>query len=321
MTHRLYVGTIGEGLFRSLDGGATFRRACDGMPFVECDVRALIVRPDDPATLYLGSEMGVFASRDGADSWSQLSALGDEQVWALWMHPARPERILAGTCPPGIWYSSDRGASWERARTTMTRDCPRIRHNRVTSLLGHPDDPDTLWAGVEIDGVHFSCDGGRTWSPLGDGLSSRDIHGLARVPTCDGETLLASTNNDLNRSTDGGNTWQPLRVNRSLPWPYCRGLAQKVGDPLTVLMGTGDGPPGAEGSVARSADGGITWELARLPGRTNSTVWNFAVHSSDPELIYAASVSGQVYRSADGGASWQKLAREFGEIRALAWTP
>ena len=25
--HRLYVGTIGEGLFRSLDGGETFRRA------------------------------------------------------------------------------------------------------------------------------------------------------------------------------------------------------------------------------------------------------------------------------------------------------
>ena len=42
--HRLYVGTIGEGLFRSLDAGRTFRRACDGT-FVECDVRALAVHP------------------------------------------------------------------------------------------------------------------------------------------------------------------------------------------------------------------------------------------------------------------------------------
>ena len=33
--HRLYVGTIGEGLFRSLDAGRTCRRACDGT-FVEC---------------------------------------------------------------------------------------------------------------------------------------------------------------------------------------------------------------------------------------------------------------------------------------------
>jgi hypothetical protein len=29
--HRLYVGTIGEGLWRSTDGGAKFVRACDGM--------------------------------------------------------------------------------------------------------------------------------------------------------------------------------------------------------------------------------------------------------------------------------------------------
>jgi hypothetical protein len=50
-------------------------------------------------------------------------------------------------------------------------------------------------------------------------------------------------------------------------------------------------------------------------------MWNFAVHAADPNLVYANSVSGQVYRSVDGGASWLKLPREFGEIRALAWTP
>jgi photosystem II stability/assembly factor-like uncharacterized protein len=57
-----------------------------------------------------------------------------------------------------------------------------------------------------------------------------------------------------------------------------------------------------------------------MPGRANSTMWNLAVNAADPELVYASSVSGQVYRSTDAGASWQKLDREFGEIRALAWT-
>jgi photosystem II stability/assembly factor-like uncharacterized protein len=50
-------------------------------------------------------------------------------------------------------------------------------------------------------------------------------------------------------------------------------------------------------------------------------MWNFAVHAADPQLIYASSVSGQLYRSTDGGTSWRRLPREFGEIRALAWTP
>ena len=58
-----------------------------------------------------------------------------------------------------------------------------------------------------------------------------------------------------------------------------------------------------------------------MPGRANSTVWTFAVHPAVPALVYAASVSGQVYRSTDGGTTWQKLPREFGEVRALAWTP
>ncbi len=58
-----------------------------------------------------------------------------------------------------------------------------------------------------------------------------------------------------------------------------------------------------------------------MPGRANSTIWNFAVHPADPQLIYASSVSGQVYRSLDGGSSWRRLAREFGEVRSLAWAP
>jgi photosystem II stability/assembly factor-like uncharacterized protein len=133
--------------------------------------------------------------------------------------------------------------------------------------------------------------------------------------------MLASTNNDLNLSTDGGGSWQPLGVGRSLPWPYCRGLAQQAGRPEVIFLGNGDGPPGTAGVVARSTDGGATWRETRMPGRANSTVWNFAVHPADPDLVYASSVSGEVYRSTDGGAGWEKLPREFGEIRALAWAP
>ena len=131
---------------------------------------------------------------------------------------------------------------------------------------------------------------------------------------------MASTNNDLNASTDGGETWQPLGIGGVLPWPYCRGMAQMCGRPEVIFLGNGDGPPGTVGAVARSTDGGVTWREEPMPGRANGTVWTFAVHPADPSLVYAAGVNGQVYRSTDGGASWEKLQREFGEIRALAWT-
>ncbi|MBV9125902.1 MAG: hypothetical protein JO112_21335 [Planctomycetes bacterium] len=320
--HRLYVGTIGEGLFRSLDAGQTFVRACDGM-FVECHVRALAVHPKDPGLLYLGSEQGLFRSTDGAGRWERIeSPLNGLQIWSILLLPHAPEVILAGTCPSRLFRSEDGGRTWTEPAAPFVKECPRIMHTRVTTLTADLANPETVWAGVEIDGLWRSRDAGRTWKAVGQGLSSRDIHGLVTIPgNGRPSTLLASTNNDLNRSTDDGETWQPLQIGRSLPWSYCRGLAQQSGRPEVVFLGNGDGPPGTVGVVGRSVDGGQAWQAAHMPGRANSTLWNFAVHPTDPDLTYASSVSGEVYRSVDSGASWEKLAREFGEIRALAWTP
>src|SRR5205085_1278849 len=126
--HRLYVGTIGEGVWRSLDGGLTFNRAADGM-FVECHVRALAVHPDNPRVLYLGSEHGLFRSLDGADNWEEVSpSLRGRQVWSILVHPADPDLIVVGTCPAGIFRSADGGRTWSPGRTSMRQDCPRILH-------------------------------------------------------------------------------------------------------------------------------------------------------------------------------------------------
>jgi photosystem II stability/assembly factor-like uncharacterized protein len=204
----------------------------------------------------------------------------------------------------------------------MRQDCPRIIYTRVTSFLADPAHPQTIWAGVEIDGLQRSRDAGRTWQPVGKGLSSQDIHALVLVPgNGQPRRLIATTNNDVNVSLDDGDTWQPLQLGKKLPRPYVRGITQHSRQPEVLLLGNGDAPPGTTGLVARSTDGGMSWQPAEMPGRANSTIWNLAVHAADPSLVYASSVSGQVYRSRDGGVSWQKLQREFGEIRALAWTP
>jgi photosystem II stability/assembly factor-like uncharacterized protein len=320
MRHRLYVGTIGEGLWRSLDNGETFARACDGM-CVECHVRALAVHPEDPQLLYLGTEQGLYVSRDGASNWTRVeSPLNGRQIWSILLVPRKPDLLVVGTCPPQLFHSADGGRSWSEAGVAMQQDCPRIMHNRVTSLVADPADADTLWAGVEIDGIFRSRDAGRTWQPVGTGLSSRDIHALCfagRSP----QRFLAATNNDLNVSEDGGATWTPLKIGQAMPWSYCRTLAQPCGEPEIVLLGNGDAPPGTAGVIGRSTDAGRTWKAAQMPARANSTMWNFAAHAADPNLIYASSVSGEVYRSPDKGQTWTKLPREFGEIRALAWTP
>lgn len=322
IAHHLYIGTIGEGVFRSTDHGVSFRRAMDGPGiFVESHVRALVVHPDDPATLYLGTEHGLFQSRNGADSWARVDApLNGQQIWSILLWPGRPNTMLVGACPTRLYRSEDGGSSWQEVGGAFEKACPRIVHTRLTSLAA---DGDCAWAGVEIDSAWRSRDAGRTWTRVANGLSSADIHALAVVPARDGKPrrLLAATNNDFNLSDDDGDNWRRLDIGKQVPRSYCRGMTQVAGRPERVLLGIGDGPPGWVGHILLSEDAGANWRLAAMPGPANSTIWAFATHAADPSLVYACSVSGQVYRSLDAGATWEKLAREFGEIRALAWSP
>jgi len=71
--HRLYVGTIGEGLWRSSDSGETFARDYNGL-FVECHIRALAVHPKDPNTIFLGCDLGLLKRSDGGGNWTRVDS-------------------------------------------------------------------------------------------------------------------------------------------------------------------------------------------------------------------------------------------------------
>jgi photosystem II stability/assembly factor-like uncharacterized protein len=318
---RVYAGTVGQSVWRSDDGGESFRRVSAGL-FTECEVRALAVHPQQPSRLYLGTDRGCYRSADGGDSWEHLESPMDRtQIWSLAIDPRALETLFAGVCPAALYRSRDGGGSWERLPVEMPERCEgTLIVPRVTCIVIDPQDPRRVYAGVEIGGVRRSRDGGDSWETLTAGLSSQDIHGLAISPRAP-RTLIATTNNDVNRSRDDGETWEPLQVGRTFPWPYCRAAAPAPADPDLVYVGAGNGPPGNQGGLFRTRDRGDTWEALSLPVAPNSTIWNLGFNAADPSRLYAGSINGQLYRSLDGGARWEKLPQEFGEVRALAWVP
>ena len=59
---RVLVGTVGEGLYVSDDGGATFKRPSNNGLYIEGEVRALAAHPGNPSRIYAGTHAGVYRS-------------------------------------------------------------------------------------------------------------------------------------------------------------------------------------------------------------------------------------------------------------------
>jgi photosystem II stability/assembly factor-like uncharacterized protein len=320
VTPRLYIGTAGLSVWYSDDLGETLHRfwGTSGM-YSETRVWALASHPQRPDELLAGTDSGIYRLDIPAAKWTQLPSQMDELcIWSVARSPHDPDLILAGTRPPAIFRSTDGAKTWERVKAPLPETCPAVLRPRVTRITFDPDEPDLVFAGLEIGGVWRSTDGGKSFENASAGLVSEDIHDVAVVRN--GSRLIyATTNMGLHVSNDDGRSWslKPL----DSPSQYTRGITPRADGSGFVLLGNGDGPPGSWGKLMRSRDHGAHWEDAGLPGKLESSAWCVATNPADPKLIFAATALGQYFRSQDGGESWNALPRRLTETRALAWAP
>ena len=230
--------------------------------------------------------------------------------------------MFAGTALPALFRSRDGGLHWEKLPAEFATDCMNVTKPRVTALVVDPLDHHFVWAGVEVDGVRVSRDGGDTWTrPSGGLMDEPDIHDIKILPGKPGAAVVTIPD-EICVSIDGGANWQALGVRGRFPLPYCRNVVFKLDEPKVILAAIGDDALGGLGALQRSTDGGDSWETPLLPITPNTHMECFATHPADPNLILACSHYGQLFASSDGGEWWVKLPREFTEIRgALAWVP
>jgi photosystem II stability/assembly factor-like uncharacterized protein len=108
-----WAGTEDDGVFRSEDGGLTWRSSNNDSQLVT--VYAIAIDPTNSNIIYLGThEGGVYRSNNGGKSWQQRNTgLKNLVVHALAILPSNPQIVLAGTINGGLYRSTDGGETWE----------------------------------------------------------------------------------------------------------------------------------------------------------------------------------------------------------------
>ena len=178
----LYRGEFPGGVFKSTNSGATWFESNVGLPhqplgLVGGDVFAIAIDPSTTATLYAGTNAGVFKTTDGGADWSPVNTAGlaSTTVFALSLDPQNPDVVYAGT-GAGVFRSSTGGASWIAANSGLT-------NTEVLALTIDPSSVNTLYAGTFGGGVFKSSDAGTSWNAINDGLSNLYVRSLAIDPS------------------------------------------------------------------------------------------------------------------------------------------
>lgn len=237
----LWCGTVGGGLFHSLDGGSSWTL-----------VRGLWDHPLRKKWFGGGAEL--------------------PGIHSICVHPNDPRRLVLGVSCGGIWHSTDAGQTWENECRGMFAEFmpPERREDGATQdphrVVMCPAQPNRLWA-QHHNGVFRSDDGGRSWVSIPNVEPS--VFGFAvavhpsdpdtawLVPAVKDETRVPVDGKVVvSRTRDAGKTWHVSR----------RGLPQEHAYDLTYRHGLDVAPDGnglafgsTTGSLWVSDDGGDSW--------------------------------------------------------------
>ena len=125
----VYAG--GLGVFKSVDGGITWRNA----GLARRPVTALAVDPNEAAIVYVSTDAGLFKSTDAGTSWQPLrGALDGVLVEALALDPKYQGTVYAGT-GRGVFWSTDGGDSWRRFTHLPLRPFTAVAVDRAAGVL------------------------------------------------------------------------------------------------------------------------------------------------------------------------------------------
>jgi photosystem II stability/assembly factor-like uncharacterized protein len=233
----MYAGAAPVGLYRSEDGGDTWKKLAGAKSPGHCEmgfptrVTRIVVDPAAPDVVYAALEVsGVIRSDDGGDTWTDLSAplirLADQphlksrigsdldEEGMLDSHAFAVSAAAPGTAflavRMGLFRTDDRGATWSDMEVGRFSPLTYCR-----DVIVSPLDPRVMYACLSVhsrgdDGsLYRSDDIGQTWKRFDRGVKARGtMMTVAAHPRDPARVYCAARGGQVFGTEDGGASWR-----------------------------------------------------------------------------------------------------------------
>ncbi|GBD32603.1 Ycf48-like protein [bacterium HR33] len=321
-----YFGATGGGLWKTTDGGQTWRPVTDGQ-IKSSSVGAVAVCEANPDVVYIGmgeTELrgnimqgdGVYKSTDGGRTWRHVGLEQTQAISRIRIHPTDCNTVWvaafgwhsAPNPDRGVFKTTNGGETW---RKVLYRD----DKTGAIDLTIDPNNPAVMYAalweawrkswgmssGGPGSGLFKSTDYGETWTEItrNPGLPQTGVVGkigVAISPPAPWRVyaIIEHDSGGVFRSDDGGATWTKVNDERRLrqrAFYYTRIYADPKDPDVVYVLNTG---------FYRSRDGGRTYQQIRVPHGDNHDLW---IAPDDPNRMINAN-DGGANVSFNGGETW-----------------
>jgi photosystem II stability/assembly factor-like uncharacterized protein len=298
----VYVGSASGGVWKSENGGTTFKPVFDKQPVQS--IGAIAIDPSASKTVWVGT----------GEAWTRNS-------------------VSIGN---GIYKSTDDGGSWTPMGLSNSERISKILIDPKDGNTVYVCAPGKLWSDSDDRGVYKTTDGGKTWNKILKGanastgcsmmtMSSRDSRTLYAgmwdfrrkgwTFRSGGESPTAPSASALYKTVDGGATWTELNQ------VSAKGLPAKPWGRIAVAAAPSNPDvvyaliESTRSALFRSADGGKTWQER---DRSQMMVWrpfyfaNLIADPKDENKLYKA--GGGLIVSSDGGSSFSGAGGAHGDF-------
>ncbi|MEP6689587.1 MAG: hypothetical protein ABJD07_00445 [Gemmatimonadaceae bacterium] len=284
--------TWGDGVYRSLDGGTTWKNM--GLRETQ-SIGRVVIDPRDPNTVFVAAvghlwgpneERGLYRTRDGGATWRKVLGVDDNtgvidvamardgrtMFAATYMRRRRAWGFSGGGPTSGLWRSLDGGDTWERVSSGL----PAGNIGRIGIDIARSD-PNIVYIVLEsrAGGVFRSADRGATWTRQSRLDERPSYFSQIRVdPKNPDRVWLLGTY--LYLSIDGGKTFTSDSLGRRLH-PDHHALWIDPSQPDHMMLGN-------DGGVFFTYDAARSWNyIDNLP---IGQFYDITIDARDPYWIY-----------------------------------